>query len=85
MIEEFGELKQNPARPPAENPEVFYRVSVPWVLEHSNANTIAFCIETPWDIPEGTPKGYAMVGQKLGSAVEKLLHEAQKMKLIKIQ
>lgn len=78
MIEEFGELKQNPARPPAENPEVFHRVSVPWVLEHSNVNTIAFCIETPWNIPEGTPKGYATVGQKLGSAVEKLLHEEQK-------
>lgn len=78
MIEEFGELKQNPAKPPTENPEVFHRVSVPWVLEHSNTNTIAFCIETPWNVPQGTPEGYALVGQKLGSAIEKLLQEEQK-------
>lgn len=75
MIEEFGGLKQNPARPPAENPALFHRVSVPWVLEHSNSNTIAFCIETPWNTPSGTPEGYGIVGQKLGSAVEKLLRE----------
>jgi hypothetical protein len=78
MIEEFGGLKQNPARPPAENPALFHRVSVPWVLEHSNVNTIAFCIETPWNIPAGTPEGYSIVGQKLGSAIEKLLKEEEK-------
>lgn len=78
MIEEFGVLKQNPARPPAENPDLFHRVSVPWVLEHSNSNTIAFCIETPWNTPSGTPDGYKIVGRKLGSAVEKLLREEEK-------
>lgn len=78
MIEEFGELKQNPAHPPAENPDLFHRVSVPWVLEHSNANTIAFCIETPWNTPSGNPEGYGIVGRKLGSAIEKLLREEEK-------
>ena len=78
MIQEFGALKQNPARPPAENPDLFHRVSVPWVLEHSNANTIAFCIETPWNTPSGTPEGYGIVGRKLGSAIEKLLREEEK-------
>lgn len=78
MIEEFGELKQNPAKPPAVNPDLFHRVSVPWVLEHANSNTIAFCIETPWNVPAGTPEGYALVGQKLGRAIEKLLHEEHK-------
>jgi hypothetical protein len=78
MIEEYGELKQNPAFPPASNPAVFHRVSVPWVLEHSNSNTIAFCIETPWNLPAGTIEGYAIVGQKLGSAVQKLLFEESK-------
>jgi hypothetical protein len=73
MIEEFGGLKQNPAWPPVENPDLFHRVSVPWVLEHSNVNTIAFCIETPWNTPSATPEGYGIVGQKLGSAIEKLL------------
>jgi hypothetical protein len=78
MIAAFGELKQNPARPPAENPALFHRVSVPWVLEHANANTIAFCIETPWNTPSGTPEGYGIVGRKLGSAIEKLLREEEK-------
>lgn len=78
MIQEFVALKQNPARPPAENPDLFHRVSVPWVLEHSNANTIAFCIETPWNTLSGTPEGYGVVGRKLGSAIEKLLREEEK-------
>jgi hypothetical protein len=78
MVEVFGGLKQNPARPPAENPALFHRVSVPWVLEHGNANTIAFCIETPWNTPAGTPEGYGIVGRKLGSAIEKLLREEEK-------
>ncbi len=80
MIAEFGVLKQNPAAPPKENPELFHRVSVPWVLEHSNSNTIAFCIETPWNTPHSTIKGYAVVGQKLGSAVQKLLKEEVDLK-----
>lgn len=80
MIEEFGELKQNPARPPVENPDLFHRVSVPWVLEHSNSNTIAFCIETPWNVPSGTPDGYRITGGKLGSAIEKLLREEDRQK-----
>lgn len=75
MTNEFGSLKQNPALPPAENPALFHRVSVPWVLEHSNVNTIAFCIETPWNTPESKPEGYSVVGQKLGSAITKLLRE----------
>jgi hypothetical protein len=75
MMEAFGELKQIAAKPPAEDPRVFHRVSVPWVLEHSNANTIAFCIETPWNAPTSTIGGYRVVGKKLGQAVEKLLHE----------
>ncbi len=80
MIAEFGGLKQNPAAPPKENPELFHRVSVPWVLEHSNSNTIAFCIETPWNTPFSTVEGYGAVGQKLGNAVQKLLKEEVHLK-----
>lgn len=75
MIAEFGGIKQNPAFPPKENPALFHRVSVPWVLEHGNSNTIAFCIETPWNTTSGTIEGYGRVGQKLGSAVQQLLKE----------
>lgn len=77
MTNEFGVLKQNPARPPAENPMLFHRVSVPWVLEHANSNTIAFCIETPWNTPESHPEGYKLVGKKLGIVIAKLLAEEQ--------
>jgi hypothetical protein len=75
MIAEFGTIKQNPAAPPKENPDLFHRVSVPWVLEHGNPNTIAFCIETPWNTPLGIIEGYSAVGQKLGKVVERLLRE----------
>jgi hypothetical protein len=75
LIGEFGDLKQNVAKPPDSNPALFHQVSVPWVLEHANPQTIAFCIETPWNIPSGTAEGYRVAGQKLGSAVEKLLRE----------
>ena len=80
MTKEFGTIKQNPAFPPKENPDVFHRVSVPWVLEHGNPNTIAFCIETPWNTPFGTIEGYSIVGQKLGKAVENLLREESSSK-----
>lgn len=77
MIEQYGGLKQIVAKPPAEKPEIFHNVSVPWVLEHSNPNTIAFCIETPWNAPNSTIQGYGITGQKLGRAVVKLLQEDQ--------
>jgi hypothetical protein len=73
MIKQYGELKQIVAKPPAEKPEIFHNVSVPWVLEHSNPNTIAFCIETPWNSPASTTQGYRLVGQKLARAVVQLL------------
>ena len=73
MIEQYGELKQIVAKPPAEKPEIFHNVSVPWVLEHCNPATIAFCIETPWNAPASTTEGYKITGQKLGKALVKLL------------
>jgi hypothetical protein len=77
MIKEFGEIKQIAARPPVKHPELFHQVSVPWVLEHTNPQTIAFCVETPWNSPNGTTAGYRRVGQKLGNVVEALLHQNQ--------
>ncbi len=77
MIKEFGEIKQIAARPPVKHPELFHQVSVPWVLEHTNPQTIAFCIETPWNSTEGTTEGYRSVGRKLGNVVEKLLHQTR--------
>jgi hypothetical protein len=77
MIGQYGSLKQIVAKPPAEMPEIFHNVSVPWVLEHSNPNTIAFCIETPWNASTSTTQGYRVVGQKLAHTVVQLLQEEQ--------
>lgn len=74
MIGQFGEIKQNLNGHRPALPHVEERVSEVWVLDHANPNTIAFCVETPWNIPEGTPAGYAIVGEKLGKVMEKLLH-----------
>lgn len=74
MMEYFGEIKQNRNNPKPANPDWEERVSEVWVLDHANPNTIAFCVETPWNVPAGTPEGYAIAGQKLGRAMEKLLH-----------
>jgi hypothetical protein len=73
MTEEFGELKQNRngAKPAISTWEE--QVSEVWVLENANANTIAFCIETPWNSPKGTTEGYRSVGKSLGRVIGKLL------------
>lgn len=72
MIEYFGEIKQNlnDPRPAVPSPEE--RVSEVWVLDHANPNTIAFCVETPWNSTGGTIDGYRTVGEKLGKVIEKM-------------
>lgn len=69
MMEEFGELKQlkNGPKPSVKTWEE--RVSEVWVLENANPNTIAFCIETPWNCPKGTTEGYHAVGESLGRVI----------------
>lgn len=78
MTETFGELKQHRNGPKPAVTTWGERVSEAWVLENAHANTIAFCIETPWNIPAGTPEGYGIVGRKLGSVIEVLLREEEK-------
>ena len=69
MMEEFGELKQhkNGTKPSVKTLEE--RVSEVWVLENANPNTIAFCIETPWNCQNGTTEGYHAVGESLGRVI----------------
>jgi hypothetical protein len=73
IINQFGAFKRNESKPPAVNPEIFYAVSEPWVAAHGNPNTIGFCIETPWNTPQGTPDGYKRTGEKLAKAVKEYL------------
>jgi hypothetical protein len=69
IVGQFGTFKRNESKPPAVNSQIFYAVSEPWVAAHGNPNTIGFCIETPWNVPQGTTEGYKATGEKIATAV----------------
>jgi hypothetical protein len=73
MNEYFGEIKQHLNNPRPAIPSPDERVSEVWVLDNANPNTVAFCVETPWNSPSGTIEGYHGVGRKLGKVMEKML------------
>jgi hypothetical protein len=43
------------------------------VSEHANPDTVAACLETPWNTPHSTTDGYLDIGAKLGRAVADFL------------
>lgn len=45
------------------------QISFAWVSEHIAADTVAVCLETPWNTPHSTTAGYRAVGSNLGRAV----------------
>lgn len=45
------------------------QISGVWVSEHANSETVAACLETPWNTPHSTTAGYLDIGAKLGRAV----------------
>ena len=51
------------------------QMSGTWVTQNGNPNTVALCLETPWNIEQSTVEGYKAVGAKLGQAVQKHLAE----------
>jgi hypothetical protein len=65
----FGSYKRNESKPPVLNAPIFFAVSEPWVAAHGNPATIAFCVETPWNVPQGTVEGYQTVGKKIAQTV----------------
>lgn len=74
MKDEFKELTQHRNGPRPAVATWQERVSEAWVLDNANENTIAFCIETPWNAPQSTTAGYRAVGKSLGLVMEKLLN-----------
>jgi hypothetical protein len=74
VTKQFGSFKRNVSKPPAVNPHIFYAVSDSWVAAHGNPNTIAFCIETPWNVPQGTISGYKATGEKVAEVVAAYLY-----------
>ena len=73
VVKQFGSYKRNESKPPALNSQIFYAVSEPWVAAHGNANTIGFCVETPWNTPQGTIEGYKATGEKLAQVTQAYL------------
>ena len=74
----FGEIKLMDGKPatPAELP-IWKKNAAPWVRAQCGPKTIAFTVETPWNLPQGTPEGYREVGRKLGLTVEQYLRAEQ--------
>jgi hypothetical protein len=77
-VSQFGAFKRNESKPPAVNSQIFYAVSEPWVAAHGNPNTIGFCIETPWNLPQGTTEGYKATGEKIAATVAAYLKDVYK-------
>lgn len=75
---EFGEIRLLDGKPsvPAHLP-IWERISAPWVVQHGNPQTVSLTVETPWNIPQGTPAGYREVGRKLGLALTGYLRESR--------
>ena len=49
------------------------QISCTWVAEHGNDQTMALCLETPWNTENGTTDGYKKVGATLAKVVQKYL------------
>lgn len=49
------------------------QISGVWVSEHANPDTVAACLETPWNTPHSTTDGYLDIGAKLGRTVADVL------------
>jgi len=69
IMKQFGSFRRIESKPPAVNSQIFYAVSEPWVAAHGNPATIGFCIETPWNTPDGTMEGYKTTGEKIAKSV----------------
>ena len=53
--------------------EELNRFSSNWVRNHTSRHVIATTLETSWNTPQGTQKGYMNVGKQLGLSLHKYL------------
>lgn len=58
---------------PREHHPLWRQISGVWVSEHANPDTVAACLETPWNTPHSTTDGYLDIGAKLGRTVADFL------------
>jgi hypothetical protein len=65
-------LEQPKESGPSYHP-LWRQISGNWVLAHGNPQTIAPCLETPWNTERSTVDGYRAVGAALAKAVQEYL------------
>ncbi|MCE9529779.1 MAG: zinc carboxypeptidase [Planctomycetes bacterium] len=46
-----------------------------WVAAHAPENTLALCIETPWNIDQSSQEGYRRMGAAIGLTIFKQFHD----------
>jgi hypothetical protein len=51
------------------------QISGTWVSLNANSQTVALCLETPWNIEQSTTTGYREVGAALAKAVQQFLQK----------
>jgi hypothetical protein len=75
-VKEVGKLVPIMAKPRVAGPgyhPLWKQISCTWVSEHGSDQTVALCLETPWNTEHSTTDGYKAVGVALGKAVQKYL------------
>jgi hypothetical protein len=75
-VKEIGKITPIMAKPKISGPgyhPLWRQISCTWVAEHGCDQTVALCLETPWNTENSTTDGYKAVGGALGKAVQKYL------------
>jgi hypothetical protein len=52
---------------------LWQQISSTWVTQHGGDDTVAVCLETPWNTPNSTAAGYVGVGAGLMKGVTRFL------------
>lgn len=62
----------------AYDPKAWRSISKNWVASRTSAHVVAVTLETAWNTPASTSKGYEQVGRELGRAVARYLPQAER-------
>jgi hypothetical protein len=72
ILEVFPMLDKPKEDGPKYHP-LWRQISGTWVGMNANPHTVAICLETSWNTPKSTIKGYKAVGAHLGKAIQAYL------------
>ena len=66
-------MLENPKEDGPKYHPLWRQISGTWVSNNANPQTVAVCLETPWNIQQSTVDGYKQVGGQLARAVQSYL------------